>query len=109
MLNSVILVGRLTADPEVKEVGESKVCNFSVACKRNYKNENDEYDTDFINCVVWNKGAEILSEYCKKGDVVGIKGSLAQNVYEKDDVKHYKLEVHADRISLLQGKKEVTE
>lgn len=110
MINNVILVGRLTADPEVKEVGESKVINFTLAVPRTYKNEDGEYDADFINCNIWDKGADIMREHCKKGDIVGIKGSLMSSVYEKDDVKHYKLDVRCDRLSLLNPKKvEVTE
>ena len=58
MLNNVVLVGRLTADPEVKEVGkEGKVVNFTIAVQRTYKTSEGNYDADFIQCNVWNKGA----------------------------------------------------
>lgn len=109
MLNNVTLVGRLTADPELKEVGENKVCNFSVAVQRSYKNADGNYEADFINCSVWNQIAENLCEYCHKGDIVGIKGSLMQSNYEKDGVKHYKLEVKVEKVTFLSSKKEVTE
>lgn len=110
MLNNVTLVGRLTADPELKEVGENKVCNFSVAVQRSYKNAEGNYEADFINCSVWNQIAENLCEYCHKGDIVGIIGSLMQSNYEKDGVKHYKLEVKKVKsVTFLSSKKEVTE
>lgn len=106
MMNNVVLIGRLTKDLEIKEVGENgKVLNFSVAVQRPYKNKDDEYETDFINCVAWNGIAENMSEYVKKGDLIAVKGSLITSTYEKDDVKHYKTEVRADKISFLQSKK----
>ena len=106
-MNKVLLVGRLTADPELKEVGkEGKVVNFTVAVGRSYKNADGEYDTDFINCNVWNQVAENMSEYCHKGDVVGVKGSLQTSSYDdKDGIKRYKTEVRADKITFLSSKK----
>ena len=105
MLNNVIITGRLTADVEIKEVGENKVVNFTVACNRSYKNKEGEYDTDFISCVAWNGVADNMSEYLKKGDLVGVEGSLITSTYEKDGVKHYKTEVRADKITFLTPKK----
>lgn len=107
MLNNVVLVGRLTADPELKEVGEGKVVNFSVACPRSYKNADGEYETDFINCNVWNKVAENMKEYCHKGDVIGVKGSLQTSSYEdKEGNKKYKTDVRVDKVTFLSSKKE---
>lgn len=104
-MNNVILIGRLTKDLEIKEVGENKVINFTLACQRNYKNADGEYDTDFISCVAWNGIAENMSEYIKKGDLVSVRGTLITSSYEKDDVKHYKTEVRADSITFLSQKK----
>ena len=111
MLNNVVLVGRLTADPELKEIGkEGKVVNFSLAVQRGYKNADGEYDTDFIQCNVWNQVAENLKEYVKKGDLIGVKGTLQSSSYEdKDGNKRYKLEVRAEKITFLSSKKEVEE
>ena len=108
MLNNVVLVGRLTADPELKEVGkEGKVVNFTVAVPRSYKNSDGEYETDFIQCNVWNNIAENMSEYCKKGDLVGVKGSLQTSSFEdKDGNKRYKTDVRVDRVTFLSSKKE---
>lgn len=104
-MNNVILIGRLTNDLEIKEVGESKVINFSLAVPRNYKNKDGEVETDFINCTVWNASAENMKEFCKKGDMLAVEGTLVTSTYEKDDVKHYKTEVRVDRIKFLQPKK----
>ena len=111
MLNNVVLVGRLTADPEIKEVGkDGKVVNFSLAVQRSYKNLDGEYETDFINCNVWNQVAENMKEYVKKGDLIGVKGSLQSSTYEdKEGNKRYKTEVRAEKITFLSSKKEVEE
>lgn len=77
MLNQTVLVGRLTDKPEVKELEDGKkVCNVTLAVPRSYKNENGEYDTDFIPVVLWNAIAGNVVEYVTKGDIVGIKGRL---------------------------------
>lgn len=104
-MNNVILIGRLTNDLELKEVGESKVINFSLAVPRSYKNKDGEVDTDFINCSIWNASAENMKEFCKKGDLLAVEGSLQTSTYEKDEVKHYKTEVRVDRVRFLPQKK----
>ena len=108
MLNNVVLVGRLVADPELKEVGkEGKVVNFTLAVQRTFKNEEGEYDADFINCNVWNQVAENMKEYCKKGDLVGVKGVLQSSSYEdKEGIKRYKTEVRVDKLTFLSSKKD---
>lgn len=105
MINSVVLVGRLTADVELKEVGEGKVVNFSVAVPRSYKKEDGTQDVDFISCSIWGGQAENMKEYCKKGDLVGIRGELMTSTYEKEGQKHYKTEVRVNKMSYLQSKK----
>ena len=111
MLNNVVLVGRLTADPELKEIGkDGKVVNFSLAVQRNYKNADGEYETDFIQCSVWNNIAENMKEYVKKGDLIGVKGVLQSSSFEdKEGNKRYKTEVRAEKITFLSSKKEVEE
>ena len=108
MLNNVVLVGRLVADPELKEVGkEGKVVNFTIAVARSYKNSDGEYDTDFIQCNVWNAIAENMSEYCHKGDLVGVKGMLQSSTFEdKEGNKRYKIDVRVDKLTFLSSKKE---
>lgn len=111
MLNNVVLVGRLTADPELKEVGkDGKVVNFSLAVQRTYKNADGEYETDFIQCNVWNNIAENMKEYCKKGDLIGVKGTLQSSSYEdKDGNKKYKTDVRVEKVTFLSSKKEENE
>ena len=77
MLNQVVLVGRLTKDLETKELEEGKsVCNMTLAIPRSFKNADGEYETDFVECTLWNNIAENTAEYCKKGDIVGVKGRI---------------------------------
>lgn len=109
MINNVVLVGRLVADPELKEVGENgKVVNFSLAVPRSYKNSDGEYEVDFIRCNVWNKSAENMKEYCKKGDVVGIQGEIQTSNYEDENGnKRTSVDVRVDKLTFLSSKKEV--
>ena len=74
MLNQTVIVGRIVRNPELYETESgNKVTNLTLAVPRAYKNINGEYDTDFISCVVWRGVAENVVEYCRKGDLVGIK------------------------------------
>ena len=106
-MNNVVLVGRITKDPEYdeKESGK-KLTHITVAVQRPYKNADNLYDTDFIRCVLWNSIAESASEYCKTGDVIGVKGRLETQTYEdKDGNTRYVMQVVAERISFLASKK----
>lgn len=77
MLNQVVLVGRLVSDPEITETeAGKKVSVITLAVSRSFKNINGEYETDFIDCIAFDTIAETTKTYCKKGDVVGIKGRL---------------------------------
>lgn len=110
MLNQITLVGRLTSDLEIKEVGDSKVANFSLAVPRNYKNAEGEYETDFINCSVWGNIATNTAEYCKKGDVVGVVGRLQIDSYEdKEGNKRHSAKVNVEKVTFLSSKKVETE
>ena len=109
MLNQVVLVGRLTSDPEAVTLeGGHKKSIFNVAVPRSYKNQNGEYETDFIRCVLWNAIAAHTAEYCHKGDLVGVKGRLQNRSYEDEEGnKKYITEVIVDKISFLASKKDV--
>lgn len=111
MLNNVVLVGRLTADVEVKEIKKDvKVARFTLAVQRTYKNEEGNYETDFIQCNVWNNIADNMKEYCKKGDLVGVKGSLQSSSYEdKEGNKKYVTDVRVEKVTFLSSKKEESE
>jgi single-strand DNA-binding protein len=99
MLNQTVLVGRLTSEVELKELESGKkVANITLAVPRSFKNEQGEYETDFINCVLWEGIADNVVEYCRKGDLLGIKGRLQSN----ED----KLELIAEKVTFLSTNKE---
>ena len=108
ILNQVVLVGRLTRDPEVKESeGKKKVSYITVAIPRSFKDANGEYQTDFIDVVLFDLVAENTCEYCKKGSIVGVKGRLQTSVVEKDDEKKRYTEIIAEKVTFLSsGKKD---
>lgn len=103
MLNQTVLVGRLVREPEVKELEDGKkVSNMTLAIPRSYKNENGEYETDFVDCVLWNGVAQSTAEYCHQGDVLGVKGRIQTDTYETEDGTKKKVtQVIAEKISFL--------
>ena len=102
MLNQVIVVGRLTQNPEIKELESGKkVSTITLAVSRAYKNEEGLYDTDFIQCVLLGAVASNTAEYCRKGDIVGVKGRLET---EKNNEK-YELQIVAEKVTFLSSKK----
>ena len=103
MMNNTMLVGRLVAEPEFKEFeGGKRVSNITLAVPRSYKNENGEYEADFIDCVLWTGIAENTTEYCKRGDILGVKGRVQTRVFEtEDEKKRYTTEVVAENVSFL--------
>ncbi len=108
MLNQIVLVGRLTKEPEVKNVDDMKsVSNVTLAIPRSYKNADGEYETDFVDVTLWNGIAQNTAEYCKKGDLVGIKGRVQTDSYENDEGKRVsKLNVIAEKVTFLSQAKE---
>ena len=105
MLNNVILVGRLTKDVELKELDkEGAVARITLAVQRSYKNADGEKEADFIEVTCWNETAKLVKEYSKKGDLIGVKGRLQNNNYEKEDgTKVYQNTVVAEKISFLKS------
>ena len=108
MLNQTVLVGRLVRDPELYETESgNKVTNITLAVPRSYKNSNGEYDTDYINCVLWKGIAESASEYCHKGDLLGIKGRIQTRTIDLDDETRKNItEVVAEKVIYLSSKKD---
>lgn len=105
MLNQTVLVGRLVRDPELYETENgNKIANITLAVPRNYKNINGEYDTDFIPCTLWKGIAENAVEYCRKGDLLGIKGNLRTRKIEQDEIVHNVVEVVAEKVTYLSSK-----
>ena len=111
MLNQVTLVGRLVKKPEVVESeNKTKRSIITLAVPRNFKNVNGEYETDFIDCILWQNNALNTAEYCNKGDIIGIRGRIQTSVYEKEGTKIYKKEIIAEKVTFLSGnKKEMAE
>lgn len=107
LMNNVVLVGRLTENPEVSTTESGKkVTTVSVAVTRNFKNPDGIYETDFIRCVLWNGIAANTSEYCHMGDVIGIKGRLQTHSYEDENKKiNYVTEVVAEKVTFLSTNK----
>lgn len=106
MLNQIVLVGRLVKSPELKETENGhKVSNITLAVPRSYKNQDGEYESDFINCKLWTGIAENTAEYCKKGDLIGLKGRIETGNYDTEDGKKYYTEVVAEKITFLSSKK----
>ncbi len=105
MLNQLILVGRLARQPELKETDKKKkYSHITLAVPRSFKNMDGNYDTDFIDCTLWDNAAKNTVEYCNCGDVIGIRGRLQSNVYEKEGKKVYSLEVVVEKITFLTSK-----
>ncbi len=106
MLNQVVIAGRLVKDPEIITSDNNKKRTYiTVAVPRSYKNIDGNYETDFIRCVLWNAIAENTCEYCKKGDVIGVKGRIQTSNYEVEGEKKYSMDIIAEKVSFLSSKK----
>ena len=107
MLNQVILVGRLTRDIKInKTESGKKIANLSLAIPRSFKNMDGIYDTDYVDCILWDNVALNTSEYCHKGDIVGIKGRIQSRIVEYNEKKSNILELVAEKVTFLTTKKE---
>ena len=94
MYNKVILIGRLTATPEmVKTASDRSFTRVTVAVNRRYKTQNGEREADFITVVVWGRLAETLVSYASKGSLISLDGELRTRKYDKDGQTHYVTEV----------------
>lgn len=110
-MNKYIAVGHICKDIEVRYTSNQKpVISNSIAVRNDFKNSKGEYDSEFVNIVVWNSQAEYLSKYAKKGDKVLIEGRLTNRSYDKTDgTKGYVTEIICDKVEILGSKKENTE
>lgn len=105
MVNTVMLIGRLTRDPEIVETEKgTKVSRITLAIGRKFKSSDGTYRTDYIDCILWNNFAKNVSTYCVKGDLIGIRGRLQVETYEKDGVKKKVTDVIAESITFLSSK-----
>lgn len=96
MLNQVVMVGRMVADLEVSTEGEKEKAILKIAIPRSFKNADGEYETDFVACSLWDGIAKNTAEYCKKGDIVGIKG----RIQSRDGA----IEIIAEKVTFLSSK-----
>ncbi len=108
MLNQVVIVGRLVQEPTVEKTESGKERAFvTLAVPRSYKNAEGEYETDFVDCVLWGGVASNTAEYCKKGDLVGVKGKVETNIYENaDGEKKKSTQIVAEKVTFLSTAKE---
>lgn len=103
MHNQVFLIGRITGEPVRKELEDGKrVVELTIASQRTYKNEEGIYETDFVPVILWNAIADNVLEYCRKGDLVGVKGRIETNM---DNDGTYKMNVVADKVTFLASKR----
>lgn len=104
MINNVTLIGRLTRDAELRYTPNNiATAQFNIACNRNFKNANDEYDADFINCVMWREQAERFCNWTRKGMPVAIVGRIQTRNYENQQGQRvYVTEVVAESFQVLE-------
>lgn len=111
-MNKVILMGRLTKDPDViyTQSTNTQVTSFTLAVNRRFVKQGEERQADFISCVSWNKTAEFVSKYFKKGQQVGVIGRIQTRNYDDEQgIKHYVTEVIAEEVYFAGDKKDATQ
>lgn len=106
MVNRIVLVGRLTRDPELRRTtNETPVASFTLAVDDRVKDANGQKSTTFITVTVWNNQADNVAKYCRKGSLVGVDGRIRQRTFERrDGTKASVIEVIADNVSFLEPK-----
>lgn len=104
-MNKVELVGRLTKEPEVKLTqNQTAFCNFTIAVDRRFKNANGQRETDFINCVAWKQTATFVQKYFRKGNRIGVVGSIQTRSYEdQEGTKHFVTEVLVEEVEFVES------
>lgn len=110
MLNRVILMGRITHDLELKQTPRgNSVLSFNIAVDRSYAKQGEDRQTDFISCVAWNKRAEFIEKYFRKGRMIALEGQFRTRTYDdKNGSRHYITEVYVDNISFTGEAKQQT-
>jgi len=105
-MNKVLLVGRLTRDPELRTTPSGMaVTRFTIAVSQNFTNKNGERGADFINCSAWGRQADNISKYCRKGTLVSAEGRIRTSSYDaQDGTKRYTTEVVCDTVNFLSTK-----
>lgn len=108
MINNVVLVGRMTKDVELRYTPSNQaVATFTLAVNRNFKNQNGDYEADFINCVMWRQQAENIANWTQKGMLVGITGRIQTRNYENQQGQRvYVTEVAAETFQVMESRKD---
>ena len=105
-LNKIVLIGRLTRDPETRQISTgTSVCSFSIANNRVYtQNGEKKEEVSYFNCKAWGRLGEVVQKYCQKGKQVAIDGSLRQNTWQdKEGKKQYSVEINVENLQMLGG------
>ncbi|MDE7226287.1 MAG: single-stranded DNA-binding protein, partial [Ruminococcus sp.] len=109
-MNKVILMGRLTADPELRQTQSGIAsCRFTIAVNRRFRNANGTYDADFVSCQAWRQTAEFIRNYFRKGQMIAVEGTLRTGSYQDrnhQDVTHYTTDVFVDNVEFTGAKSE---
>lgn len=110
MLNKAILMGRLTADPELRSTPQNRpVTSFTIACERDFKGPNGERQTDFLDIVAWGKTAEFVSRYFTKGQLVAVTGRIQSRTWtDKQENKRKSVEIVAEEVHFAEPKRDNT-
>ena len=95
----------MTADPEIKTIGENRLCKFTIACDRPKRKGEENPETDFFPCTAWNRNADVIVDWFGKGDMVTLVGTVHINRYEKDGQKRSSIEVKVEEIHFSGGRK----
>lgn len=111
MINRVVLVGRLTKDPELKYTQSGvAVCRFTLAVNRTFTNQEGQREADFVNCVTWRKQAENTANFLRKGSLTGIEGRIQTSNFDgKDGNRVFMTEVVADSVQFLEPRSATSE
>lgn len=106
MINRAVVCGRLVRDPELRRTQNgTPVTSFTLAVNRTFKNADGQQEADFLNCVAWNKTAEIVDQYCSKGNLVGVEGRLQSRSYQDNQGNNRTVvEIIADQVQFMQSK-----
>lgn len=110
MLNKYMCIGRLTADPELRTVGQNgdEVVSFTIATSEKYKTKQGEKKetTEFVNVQFWRAQASVINQYCKKGMLLYIEGKMKTDKYDKEGQTHYSTKIVGSQFQFLESKKD---
>lgn len=107
--NVVTLMGRLTAEPELKTAGGTEVVNFCIAVERQYARQGETKQTDFVDCVAWRNSATFISKYFHRGDMISVAGTIQTRMYEVDGRRRKATEVNCESVGFTGNRGEAAQ